>query len=504
MVFDFTKLLVRGRMRRAHQQDADRRKAIAPGADQIVVGSTESGTAVCWPQTQLGANTHVLVLGQSGCGKTVATCAALLAEIANESCTKPPALSTAYFVTDPKGDLSATLLSGLAAEAPQLLSRVHYLDPFSPNRGFPFNLARLKTNTTCDILAVQLAELVNELSTATGSQAHLGTGARQVDILCNLLLACLDSRSEGASPLWALDALCAPRGMKELAAATRSQRARQFLLSADRLSDQLVASTSARLRMAFALTEHIEQQMAASSCIQFSELLAPGSIVIADLGNPPAGMASITRYYANLLVRLVIQYLLERPSPWQGNCVRLVIDESQIVVPVIASVAQHLLETARSRGISLTLMTQGTATIRKEAPTLLASLMTNVKTIFAGRLSAQDAEALSRELSPSPGVEQSVSSLRQKFVARTTNLAQREFVRLGAGERSVFRSNDVPLDAWQEAARARADELTAVKERLNPELGTGPRPPLPLLSSAERKPKPKAPAGKRPPPSLWG
>lgn len=511
MVIDVTKFFVRNRVRRARQADTQRRRASAPGEDQIIIGESTSGTKVTWPRPKIGVNTNALVLGKSGCGKSIMVSAALLKSILLDLRTKPAAQRTCNVVVDAKGDLGGYLLAGLAAsgEASELLDKVFFLDPFTKGRGYPFNLRQLDSRTDKSVLALGLAELCGELSTGMGSQAHLSQGSRQVQILSTLFAAILSSPHPQASPLWALDALQrGRRGFADLAAITSCEKSKQFLMSKQHIPDSLLSSVLARLTTGFALTEHIEKQMSADTCVQMSETIRPGNTVVIDLGNPPNAMVSITRYYASLLVRLIINHALERPSPYSENGfgVNICIDESQIVIPAIAPIAQNLLETARSRGVSLTLMTQGTATIRKEAPTLLSSIMSNVEMILAGSLSAADAETLSRELAPSLGVEQSISKLRQDFVARATNLEPRFFNRIGTGERTVFRTADVPLEDWQQATIRCQAQLDAVKSRLAPALRQGPRPQLPDLPRSRPRPKKKKPkkTSKQHPPTLWG
>jgi len=252
----------------------------------VIVGHTrqnKQNKPVIWPAPSSELASHGAVWANSGAGKTVLAVWAVLQEILDSSFLESPMRPTLVAV-DPKGDLDL-LLSGLSALAPDLLDRINYLHPFK--EGFAFNFLKQESvNSFPDIQAVQLASLCAEVSTARGSQRHLGVGARQVDALEHLLLATLTCDHPQVNVLWTLDALRTKKGMKQLAKLTTSPRAQQFLNSAP-FSEELKASTAARLRGAFAATNRLEAMVSADSCIDFSELLAPGKINLISLKEPP-------------------------------------------------------------------------------------------------------------------------------------------------------------------------------------------------------------------------
>lgn len=486
MINDFTSVVLA--VKRLLGREAQASLATELG---VVIGETNDGTPVIWPAPSPVRASHATVLAASGAGKTVLTTLALLGEITGDS-VKPKEKRQATLVVDPKGDLVATLLAALAADAPERLSDVIYLDPFSEG-AFPFNLRILPLGKTpTDVRAMQLAELVNQVSTAQGSQAHLGTGARQLDVLTNVILGALDSSSPEATILFALDALVEKGGLKTLASLTLSVRARQFLESAV-LSDELKASCASRLRLAFGATAALERIVTAGSCLKFDELLSPGRIVLVHLGNPTGGLTALSTLWANLLVRLAIEHLMERPSPWKGHHCRVVVDEAQVVAGVLADVAERVLTTGRSRGVSLTVLSQGTTLIAKESDTLLPVLLTNASTRLIGRLSARDAELLAREISPGKGIDESLGEVRARFTAAVTNLADRDFFLLHPGSRTRFTTRTADLDAWQRAEKAEAKLITDVKTRFALPKAQAPRV---LLSVVTAPVKDKGPSGK--------
>jgi hypothetical protein len=428
----------------------------------------------------------VMVLGSTGSGKTVAVANAILGEVLSDYRNLPPEERTSVVITDPKSDLVKAVLQGMCAHAPELLGMVEYLDPFSAG-GFPFNLNHLSNEKVgLDIRAIQLASLVSTVSTGTGGQKHLTAGARQTELLRGLLRACLDSPHEKANVLWALDALTYPRttGLKSLAAATSSMETAALLRSLH-ISDELRASTASRLRTAFGLTENLARLVTSDSCVQFPQLTAPGKVTLICLGEPP--LASLGEFWASLMVRLLLEYLLSRPSPWSHHSTRMVLDEAQMTVPAISDLAERILTTGRSKGLSLVVMTQGTSLIKNESESLLRVLVSNTANKMVGRLSASDAEIFAKEQTTSPGLDERLSETRTKFVSEVTNLPDRMFFWTAPNSRVRFRSVDVDLAYWKAAADVQEEELESVKKKHALPPAKGSRSFLPLATRTTSK-----------------
>ena len=194
-----------------------------------------------------------------------------------------------------------------------------------------------------------------------------------------------------------------------------------------------------------------------------------------------------------------------------------------MLAPVLTDVAERIFTTGRSFGISAVIASQGTALLKAAGgETLLRVLMTNAPMKVIGRLAAPDAELLSREQAPGGGVETSISEVRSRFVGATTNLKDREFLRITPGETTRFRSKDVALDAWRAATQERAADLARVRSRLALPADLEPTPPLAQAVPLETRParqrgggrrrrvEPSAPAADQPtapppkPRSKWG
>ena len=303
------------------------------------------------------------------------------------------------------------------------------------------------------------------MSTGVGDNKNLGTGARQQDVLTHCLLGAFTCSHPQANALWALDALTSKQGFKKLASLTTNARARSFLEST-RLSEELKASTASRLRVAFALTDKLEQMLSSKHCVQPAKLLSPGKMTLINLGQPPGGMTALTEFWSNLLARMVIDCLMERSSPWSGHHARVVIDEAQVVAEVLNDSAERVLTTGRSKSVSLLALTQGTALLNDASDTLLQVLFTNANTKIIGRLNALDSELLAKQLAPGKGIDETLNEVRARFISQAVNLEDREFFLLQPGERLRFTSAPVNMSAWEEAENKQAKTIETMKTRL--------------------------------------
>lgn len=442
------------------------RKPIPLDDDGALLGTSDRGREVCWPPPSAERASHGDILAGSGAGKTILAQATIVSEIA-ASRRAPAADRMTVFEIDPKGDLSAGTLEGMAAECPEALSELSYLNPFAPTGGFPFNLAKLDLGQTPpEIWALLIAGLVGTMSTSVGDQKHLSIGARQMEVLQAVTLAVIDCPHPRANFLWAIEALSTGEdGIKRLAKVTGSERARQFLTGSD-IGDELRSSCASRCRMTFALTDGLARMTSAPGCVSPAELARPGHVTVFDGSGAPAGMVLPTVFFSNAFLRLVTNNLFERTTPWRGCPARLWIDEAQIVAQALSEVLERILTTGRSFGISSVVASQGTALLKAAGgETLLRVMMTNTPLKLIGRLSAPDAELLAREQAPASGVDSSISEVRSRFIGAVTNLKDREFLRLTPGQSVRFRSRDVDLDAWHAAAERHAGALRAARSR---------------------------------------
>lgn len=349
-----------------------------------VIGHTASGERVIWPAANPKRAGHGLVLGASGSGKSV-----LVATTAIEQLQADRSMSLC--VIDPKSDLVKYVLAGLAAQAPDRLADVVLVRPFRPlaptRAAVPLNLCRLprSARTPISVRALQIAGLVSRMSNSAVA-TKVGIGARQLDLLTNVLAAVLAIEDKQAHPLLALDALVIEDGLPLLGSLT-SLREAGLALSSMKLSAELAASTGSRIRSAFGLTESIASMFCSTECLDWSRVLGPGKICLIDLGGPPGGQASLLSFFSGLFVTLVTDHLLSRQSPYEGHHCSIIIDEAQMAATALAGgTGETILSIGRSLRLSLTLMSQATAIIARQAPGLLEIVNANAPMKLVGRL----------------------------------------------------------------------------------------------------------------------
>jgi len=468
------------------------------GGNGPLIGTARNGAPVHWFLPLLDTLASLAIFGTSGSGKTRLMAFAIALSLIRER-QLPLSRRPARIIIDLKGDMTVAVTETLALLAPELLAHVTVLNPFADvghRTGFAFNLNHLALQSPLDIRAFRLAQLVGNVSTELGGRRDLGIGARQQDTLQHTILAALDTDDPRASVLWAMDACMEKKGFEHLAAVTRSPRAKAFLTGA-RINDELKMSSASRLRLALAASASLETVVSTrAGCVQFDALTSPNQLVFLDLGRPTGGLTSLSVFWANLFTRLCLDFLLQRSSPWRGHPARIIIDEAHLVAPVLSDVAELILTTGRSRGISIVSLTQGTGLIASANPTLLETMLTNTSAVIAGRMSALDSERLARSQAPRLGSDEPTSAVRARLAATLSNLPPREFVLLGAGVREQFRSVDQDMPALIAAAEHHEDTLQAIRARWMVPVSTAPR--LRLNEAIDDRPDPEEPPPTQP------
>jgi len=454
-------------------------------AQGVAIGMTDEGDAVRWPSPSIERASHAVCLAGSGTGKSTLL-AVLLAEEVRSGLRLPQGQRPSYFVLIPKSDFRQAIEQALAALVPDALAQLVVLNPFAP-RPFAFNLNRLWLGgTPLEIRAWQLGTLVAEVSTSVGLLRSGGAsaGARQIDVLTHLLLGALTVPDPRASVLLAYDAVVTPQGLERLASISTSERARGFLMST-KLGDELAAGVAARLRLAFAASSTLERMLAAEDAVQFEELTAPGRICLVDLGEPFGGMPALQSFWAGLFVALAIDHALTRPAPFAtGHHLRIVVDEVQTVAAVLAARSESLLATGRARNLSLTVAGQSAVAINRAAEGVLAGLLANAALRIVGRLSAEDADLMAKQIAPLPGSSERPKFLRERFQAAVCNLPDRQWFLLEPGQRQRFTSRPIDGVAWETAHQRAGRELQAAAEHAAVRLDGPPRASLAELTPA--------------------
>lgn len=405
----------------------------------------------------------------SGQGKTTSEADYWARRMVHEWNTVPPDQQMALFAVDMKSDFVELLLGALCSLATpaQLLAHVGFINVYARNGqpgAVPLNFARSDlANQPPAVVALQLTAVLSSASAGLGGGQRVNMGNRQSETASQLFRAVLEGPPE-ANLLWALDALQMD-DLKQLATVTRSPSVRDYLNSVE-LSTELVSSISSRLRAAFALYDELENAVGASTCLPWQDTVRPGAVTLLDLGHAP--LPSLAECMGNIIVRLVGELLLQRPSPTTEHHVKIACDEAQVLAESLEDVATRITTVGRSKNVSIAVFTQSTALFQQRAPELTASLLTNADTRTIGKLSVGDAEVWVRAAAPAPGVEESVGALRSRLLGIVTNLQPREFLYLTPGKVQRARSLPVDIAAWDGAKARQAEVVDAIRRRWSP------------------------------------
>lgn len=444
-------------------------------AGRVELGRTTAGAAVMIDRPGLGAAQHALILGATGARKTTLSMALVRqwAQASKQGDEQAPAL----VALDAKGDWVTAALGFLGNEAPELLSKVTILRPFEVP--FPFNPCRRLDAVDSDIRALQIATVVAATANLLADSGTLGVGARQIDVMSALLRAVFATGAPGACPQWAAEALEQKGGLMQLADLCPSGPVPESLRRMNIPAD-LRSSVASRLRMAFSATEGIGSMLSASSCINWGELAAPGRMVLVDLGSPPGGMAALQYILSGLLMQHLIEWLYERPSPATNHHhIRLVLDEAQIPAVAMGPLAAHLYATARSRNISITMLSVGSTLLRDASKVLWEVAVSNSR-VITGRLGAQDAKLLATTVSPGIGIDETIGAVAARFTATVCNLPAGEFIDLSPRARHRFVARTESVQDWDNA-------VEGARAATNPAPGVDNREPLLLEMAASAR-----------------
>lgn len=477
----------------------------------IIYALDEHGAPVWRSRPSPAAAAHALVLGASGCGKSVREASYLARAIIWDYLNLPPHQRMCLTVVDAKGDLVELLLQALCSEAPphlvpEILGHTSVVDPFSrdPSAMVPLNFVHASWgDQPPGVTALMLSAIIGSASTASSSTQKVQMGGRQTELLTMAILACLTTGLREASLLWALDAIQSGN-LAALGRRSTSQRASAYLCTVEP-SPELLASTAARLRM-LAIYEELETSIGTPGlCISADALTQPGQITLIELGRAPLpGLAEI---FGSTLVRQVGEHLLARPNATvaQLHPSLLVVDEAQVVAGAIEDIGVRMLAVGRSKSIAATVLSQSTLILQNRAPELMAAFSTNAAARSIARMSVPDCEQWVRGVAPQPGGSESLGAIRSRLLSQVATLPNREFFYLDASAniRTRARSLEVDLDAWRAAADQHSADIAAARRRWTPSGGLPNRVTLAEYLQSQR-PAQSAPTTRPRPRSKWG
>lgn len=331
---------------------------------------------------------HQHVLGASGSGKSYFVLHALI------SLLRRRALNS-LVVLDMKGELAELLLDqalpALAAslpagEADALLGRIVVVDPFSATHPPPLNVLVRDPGLPLPIQARDVAECFEAATETTVS-------ARMETILDWMLRLAIETK---VSFLGVRRALEEPALLDGLVRLSSDQDTIRYFLQ--RFASEPKASKLALLARLdrFLALPMTQLALGAKGCLDFDRLLE-NRITIVNLGRAPAGLQSVARFFAMVVLTRFVRAIFRRPPQARGFASLLVADEWQVALnPALAGEFESILTLARSRGVHLWLANQQLAQLDRHGATLRAVLLGQVAVQAVFRLAHEDAHTLKR------------------------------------------------------------------------------------------------------------
>ncbi len=337
------------------------------------------------------AKNHSVTYGATGTGKSV-----LWLSIAAQELRRmfdriarglPP--NSSVVIAETKHDLAPQflgLLEHLLAQQPAWVADrvLANLTTFSPLGRYvvPVPLLRPPTGVSPEIHAMALANLFGRLS---GS----AFGPKQQPMTAAILLA-LDEAG-----------LTLPQGMPligDWAAIRDLTRRSRYPMVRECLQERASSSAEGiRARLArVVFTPNLRSAFDAREGLDFDTCLRPGQIVVCDLGGS-IGDEDLTSFLCGYLFLQLSAAIRRRQNGAPG--VLVIMDEFQQILRGdgnVGDMVADLLRTARSRGVSLHLLTQDPASVVAVSPQLLSAVHTNVAVELLG--ATDDARSLSHLL----------------------------------------------------------------------------------------------------------
>ncbi len=337
---------------------------------------------------------HQHVIGVSGSGKSFFVLHELIALLEGRAV-------NSLLVLDMKGEL-AELMTDVAlpmiaskmprAEADAFLKRIVVIDPFSATNLPPLNVLVRDPGLPIAIQARDVAECF-EAATESSVTSRMET---ILDWVLRLVI------EVGGSFHTVRRALQEPAVLEALVRQSKDPEVvRYFVLRFPVEPKASKLALLARLDRFLALPE-TQLTMGASVCLDFDALLRD-RIVIVSLGRAPAGLQSVARFFAMVILTRLARAIFRLPPRGHGFASLLVADEWQVALnSALALEFESILTLARSRGVHLWLAHQQLSQLDRHGAALKSVVLGETAVQVAFRLAQEDARAL-RYLFPVTG-----------------------------------------------------------------------------------------------------
>jgi len=364
----------------------------------VRIGRTavDAATEVKLRLRDLVGHGHGLVVGGSGSGKT-RVMAGIVRWLVAENARSP--VSVGVWVQDHKSEFVALLRELIAdlvhdlppAQAEGLLDRIVVIDPFSASSLVPMQVLKLEDGARPEDLAFEVTGVVNRMGGAD-------LGVRQDDFTYHLLLLGVTT---GRSLPGVAALLADPVALLAAARASPHESVRAYFGAADRkpLTQTSLEGVRARLNRLLRLPA-TRLMLDGSASLSFKKLLAE-NVVLVDVGSPPFGCEDVGRFWSGLITLKLTRAIFERSPADALRPVFVGIDEWQEGLSAGGEVAEQyekILSMARSRGVSLWLVSQSLAGAARVSATLPKVVATNTNVQMCFRASPEDARTMAHLL----------------------------------------------------------------------------------------------------------
>ncbi len=318
---------------------------------------------------------HLVCYGATGVGKTVAMLLLYDQELRRLIARLEQGLEPdcAILLLEPKHDLAPSFLRLLEARLAEttgpirerVLSQLTTFNPFG-RYVVPLPLLNPEQGVSPELHAMSLSGLIGRLS---GS----AFGPKQRPILDVILLAFI---MEGIALPLGVELVGNWERLRALGRQSRSPMVRGFFDENARMPAGSLDGIRARLlRLVFA--PNLREMFSATQGLDFDSMLKPGSIGVLDVGGDQ-GDEDLTAFFCGFFLLKLGRAVRRRPNG--ATPALLLIDEFQRVLQGDGDVADQsttFLETARSRGVAVHLLTQSPASVSAVSPRLLRAIHTN-------------------------------------------------------------------------------------------------------------------------------
>jgi hypothetical protein len=358
----------------------------------------------------------MLILGESGSGKSyfLLNCLTRLVETLRS-----------LVIVDMKNELAEmfceqglpTIASKLPSkDAQKLAARVVVVNPFSATQLPPLNVLIRDPSVAIEIQSLDIAEC---FEAATEADVSLRMGG-----ILTWILRLVIGLDRGYSFETIRRALQEPLVLDGLVASSNDIEAKRYFLT--RFVQEPKASKAALLAridkfLSLPVTRLV---LGADNCLNFDQLL-DNRIVVVLLGGAPAGLQSIARFFAMIILTRIVRAIFKRPARVTGAPSIVLCDEWQLALnSSLAQEFEQILALTRSRRVFFWLANQQLAQLNQHGGSLRSIVLgqTSIQTIF--RVPQEDARAV-RHLLPVTGIVRASDAKQDTVLSRHEELEWR-------------------------------------------------------------------------------